>query len=52
MWLVLHIESLNPEKPALIKSTLEGKLSLQDKKLFPGEDLITVELFGGEPSVR
>jgi mannosyltransferase len=45
VWFVLHIESADPEKAALIQSTLEERLHLQDKKLFPGEDLITVELF-------
>ena len=52
MWLVLHIESLDPEKPVLIQSTLEDKLHLQDKQLFPGEDLITVELFGEEATAH
>ncbi len=52
VWLVLHIESLDPEKPVLIQSTLEDKLQLQDKQLFPGEDLITVELFGEEATAH
>jgi mannosyltransferase len=49
VWLVLHIESLDPAQPVLIQSTLEERLKLQDRQLFPGEDLITVELFS-EPS--
>jgi hypothetical protein len=46
VWLILHIESADPEKAALVQSTLGERLQLQDTKLFPGEDLITVELFG------
>jgi len=45
VWLVLHIESMNPEKSAIVQSTIGERLQLQEKKLFPGEDLITVELF-------
>jgi len=52
VWLVLHIESLDPEQPALIQSTLEERLRLQDKKLFPGQDLITVELFSERAVAR
>jgi 4-amino-4-deoxy-L-arabinose transferase-like glycosyltransferase len=52
VWLVLHIESLDPEQPALIQSTLEERLRLQDKKLFPGQDLITVELFSERAAAR
>lgn len=45
VWLILHIESMDPEKSAVIQSTLAERLQLQEKRLFPGEDLITVELF-------
>jgi len=48
VWLVLHFESLDPEKSGLIQSSLEeANLHLQYKKIFPGQDLITVELFRG-----
>ena len=45
VWLILHIESMDPEKSAIIQSTLAERLQLQEKRMFPGEDLITVELF-------
>jgi len=48
IWLVLHIEQMDPQKSAIVQSTVGERLKLEDKKMFPGEDLITVELFGPE----
>ncbi len=52
VWFVLHIESLDPEQKAIIQSTLEERLRLEDKKVFPGQDLITVELFSEGATAR
>jgi mannosyltransferase len=48
VWLVLHIEQMDPQKSAIVQSAIGEGLQLEDKKMFPGEDLITVELFGPE----
>ncbi|MGH9545169.1 MAG: glycosyltransferase family 39 protein [Terriglobales bacterium] len=52
VWLVLHIEQMDPQKSALVQSTIGEGLQLQEKKMFPGEDLITVELFSQAAGVR
>jgi hypothetical protein len=46
VWVILHIEFMDPKKLAIVQSTIGDKLQMQDKQEFPGEDLITVELFG------
>jgi mannosyltransferase len=45
VWLVLHIESLHPEKLAIIESTLNEKFRLVEKHVFRGEESITVDLY-------
>jgi uncharacterized membrane protein len=46
IWLVLHIEAVDPRASAIIQSTLAEKYQLLEKRDFAGEDLITVALYG------
>lgn len=45
IWLILHIDSINPKASAIIQSTLAEQYRLVEKREFPGEDLITVDLY-------
>jgi len=45
VWLVLHIESIDPKAAALIQSTLAETYQRVDQHQYPGEDLITVALY-------
>jgi mannosyltransferase len=52
IWLVLHIEQMDPQKAAMVQAAVGEGLQLQEKKMFPGEDLITVELFSQAVGAR
>ena len=45
VWLILHIEGIDPQASAIIQSTLAEKYQLLEKHEFSGEDLITVALY-------
>jgi mannosyltransferase len=49
VWLILHIDSINPQASANIQSTLNETYRVVDKHEFPGEDLITVALYNRAP---
>jgi uncharacterized membrane protein len=49
VWLILHIDSINPQASATIQSTLAETYRVVDKHEFPGEDLITVALYDRKP---
>jgi mannosyltransferase len=49
VWLILHIDSINPQASATIQSTLGETYRIVDKQEFPGEDLITVALYDHKP---
>jgi mannosyltransferase len=49
VWFVLHIEVIDPQAAAIIRSTLAEKFQLVDEHKFPGEDLITVALYNRSP---
>jgi mannosyltransferase len=49
VWLILHIDSINPQASATIQSTLGETYRIVDKHEFPGEDLITVALYDHKP---
>jgi hypothetical protein len=49
VWLILHIDSINPQASATIQSTLGETYRVVDKHEFPGEDLITVALYDRKP---
>ena len=42
----------DPAQAQLVRSTVGRGRQLQEQKLFPGEDLITVELFSPEPAAH
>jgi mannosyltransferase len=50
VWLILHIDSINPGASATIQSTLGETYQRVDKHEFPGEDLITVALYSRTPA--
>jgi mannosyltransferase len=50
VWLILHIDSINPQASATIQSTLGETYQMVDKHEFPGEDLITVALYDRKPA--
>jgi len=50
VWLILHIDSINPQSSATIQSTLAETYQVVDKHEFPGEDLITVALYDRKPA--
>jgi hypothetical protein len=52
VWLILHIDSINPQASADIQSTLGETYTVTDKHEFPGEDLITVALYNRTPAKR
>ena len=52
VWLILHIDSINPQASATIQSTLGESYRIVDKHEFPGEDLITVALYDRTPAGR
>jgi mannosyltransferase len=52
VWLILHIDSINPQASATIQSTLGETYQVVDKHEFPGEDLITVALYDRKPAGR
>jgi mannosyltransferase len=52
VWLILHIDSINPQASATIQSTLGESYRIIDKHEFPGEDLITVALYESTPAGR
>jgi hypothetical protein len=45
VWLVLHDEHDNPDELAAIQSALAERFQPQEKRVFPGEILITVILY-------
>ena len=50
VWLILHIDSINPQASATIQSTLGETYRMVDKHQFSGEDLITVALYSHTPA--
>jgi mannosyltransferase len=49
VWLILHIDSINPQSSITIRSTLGEAYQVVDRHEFPGEDLITVALYDRKP---
>lgn len=45
VWLILHMESNNPQMVQLVESALSENYRLADQQVFPGEDTITVLLY-------
>jgi mannosyltransferase len=45
VWFIQHIEVVDPQAAAIIRSTLGESFQVVDKHDFPGEDLITVALY-------
>ncbi len=50
VWLILHIDSINPQSSTTIQSALAETYHVVDKREFPGEDLITVALYDRKPA--
>jgi mannosyltransferase len=50
VWLILHIDVIDPQASATIQSTLGETYRVVDKHEFPGEDLITVALYNRTPA--
>jgi 4-amino-4-deoxy-L-arabinose transferase-like glycosyltransferase len=50
VWLILHIDMINPPASSTIQSTLGETYRVVDKHEFPGEDLITVALYNRKPA--
>jgi len=45
VWFIQHIEVIDPQAAAIIRSTLAERFQVVDRREFPGEDLITLSLY-------
>ena len=52
LWLILHIESIDPQATAIIQSAFAERFQLMEKRVFPGQDPITVALYRRHPPLQ
>ena len=52
VWLILHLASDRPRESSIIQSTLTETFQLQEQRIFPAEDSITVALYKRSETAR
>ena len=52
LWLILHIESIDPQATGIIQSAFAERFELMEKRVFPGQDPITVALYHRHPPLQ